>query len=506
MSIDRPIELVVTVEVNKANQSIKSVNANLSGIEETAVRTTRSASQGIGGMAAAIVKGATAGNLLANAIKRALSFAKEWTIEAAKEAAHTERAAALARSLARAHGDGAAAAEKVIEASRDLGFAASDATTSVQKLIMADIGLAALDRYGRGGVTSRDRTMTLPTTFLSALLVAVLGLVCLGSWINTLKLCKKWRFELYYFDFALGAFVAAAVAAITLGALGADGFTFTDDLMRAGKRNIVYAIAGGMIFNLGNLLLVGATALIGMSLAFPMACGTGLLVSALFAYFSGRPASAGMFFTALGLAALAITFGVLSHRSLALAKEVAKMKAGEHRTLRPSVAWRGVIVGLVSGVLLGVYYPLAAAAKAGEAGVGPYALAVAFNLGVLTSTVVYNLYLMNLPLQGRPIEIPEYFRGRFRSHWLGWLGGVTWAAGMLACWVLGAALQETLPPSGIIFAMLQSAPLLAVLWGVLAWREFKPGDARARAYLVMVVFLFGACVAMLALIPFSTLP
>jgi len=131
---------------------------------------------------------------------------------------------------------------------------------------------------------------------------------------------------------------------------------------------------------------------------------------------------------------------------------------------------------------------------------------VAFNLGVLTSTVVYNLYLMNLPLQGRPIEIPEYFRGRFRSHWLGWLGGVTWAAGMLACWVLGAALQETLPPSGIIFAMLQSAPLLAVLWGVLAWREFKPGDARARAYLVMVVFLFGACVAMLALIPFSTLP
>jgi hypothetical protein len=101
------IELVVTVEVDKANQSIKSVNANLSGIEQTAVRAARGASQGIDGMTASMIKGATAGNLLADAIKKAIEWAKEWTVEAAKDAAHTERAAVVARSLAKAHGDGA---------------------------------------------------------------------------------------------------------------------------------------------------------------------------------------------------------------------------------------------------------------------------------------------------------------------------------------------------------------------------------------------------------------
>src|SRR5512133_3172902 len=141
MASDNKIELVVTVEVDKANQSIKSVNANLSGIEQTAVRAARGASQGIDGMTASMIKGATAGNLLADAIKKAINWAKEWTIEAAKEAAHTERAAVVARSLAKAHGDGAAAAEKAIEAIKAVGYATADATTSVQKLIMADIGL-----------------------------------------------------------------------------------------------------------------------------------------------------------------------------------------------------------------------------------------------------------------------------------------------------------------------------------------------------------------------------
>ena len=92
-------------------------------------------------MTASMVKGATAGNLLADAIKKAIEFAKEWTIEAAKEAAHADRAVAITRTLAKAHGDGAGAAQKAIEAIRKVGFAAADATTNVQKLIIADIGL-----------------------------------------------------------------------------------------------------------------------------------------------------------------------------------------------------------------------------------------------------------------------------------------------------------------------------------------------------------------------------
>ncbi|HZT29410.1 MAG TPA: hypothetical protein VFA33_05980 [Bryobacteraceae bacterium] len=141
MANSNQVELVVTVEVDKANSSIKSVNANLSGIEQTAVRAARGASQGIDGMTASMVKGATAGNLLADAIKKAIEFAKEWTVEAAKEAAQAERAAAVTQGLAKAHGDSAAAASKAVEAVRAVGFTAADATVAVQKLIIADIGL-----------------------------------------------------------------------------------------------------------------------------------------------------------------------------------------------------------------------------------------------------------------------------------------------------------------------------------------------------------------------------
>jgi hypothetical protein len=135
------IELVVTVEVDKANQSIRSVNANLSGIEQTAVRAARGASQGIDGMTASMIKGATAGNLFADAIKKAIETVKEWTVDAAKQAAQEERAAVVTRALAKAHGDGAAAAQKAVEAIREVGYTTADATTSVQKLIIADIGL-----------------------------------------------------------------------------------------------------------------------------------------------------------------------------------------------------------------------------------------------------------------------------------------------------------------------------------------------------------------------------
>ena len=141
MANNNQLELVVTVEVDKANQSIKSVNANLSGIEAAATKSARAASGGIDGMTASMVKGATAGNLLADAIKKAIDTVKEWTIDAAKQAAQEDRAAIVTRALAKAHGDGAAAAQKAVEAIREVGYTTADATTSVQKLIIADIGL-----------------------------------------------------------------------------------------------------------------------------------------------------------------------------------------------------------------------------------------------------------------------------------------------------------------------------------------------------------------------------
>ncbi|MCC6362137.1 MAG: hypothetical protein IT165_01355 [Bryobacterales bacterium] len=135
------VELVVTVEVDKANQSIKSVNANLSSIESTAAKSARGAAAGIDGMTAAMVKGATAGNLLADAIKTALRWVKEFTIDAVKDAAHVERLEQATLALAKAHGISAAVVRKTSQAIQDLNLEDEVALRTINRLIVADIGL-----------------------------------------------------------------------------------------------------------------------------------------------------------------------------------------------------------------------------------------------------------------------------------------------------------------------------------------------------------------------------
>jgi hypothetical protein len=141
MTSDNKIELVVTVEVDKANQSIKSVNANLSSLESAASSAARGASKDIDGMTASMVKGATAGNLLADAIKEAVEWAKEWTVDAAKAAAQEERLIHAGEGLAKAHGQAGAAFKEAMEQVEELGIKGEDAAKMLNQILVADLGL-----------------------------------------------------------------------------------------------------------------------------------------------------------------------------------------------------------------------------------------------------------------------------------------------------------------------------------------------------------------------------
>jgi hypothetical protein len=139
---DNKLELVVEVDTNRANASIKSVNASLSSMEASAVKTARGAAQGIDGMTSAMIKGATAGNLLADAIKSALTWAKEFTVGSVMMAAQNAKAEASLKALANAHGVGAAAAARQVAAIEEIGFEYTEAAHAVQRLIVADLELS----------------------------------------------------------------------------------------------------------------------------------------------------------------------------------------------------------------------------------------------------------------------------------------------------------------------------------------------------------------------------
>ena len=124
-----------------------------------------------------------------------------------------------------------------------------------------------------------SKSMILPATQAATLALLVISMICWGSWANTLKSAGKWRFELYYYDFALGFAVLAVVAAFTAGSLNSGELTFQDNFLIAGYRNMAYVIAAGVVFNFGNMLLAATIAVAGLSLAFTITFATALVVS-----------------------------------------------------------------------------------------------------------------------------------------------------------------------------------------------------------------------------------
>lgn len=157
--------------------------------------------------------------------------------------------------------------------------------------------------------------MILPETYTAALLLAILSLICWGSWANSYKLAGKWRFELYYWDYAIGALLAVTVAAFTFGTLGFDGFLFTDDLMRAGKHNMLYGFITGGIFNLGNMLLVAAISVAGMSVAFPLGMGLALIIGVVWSYLVQPLGNPALLFGGAAIVLAAMVLASIAHRS-----------------------------------------------------------------------------------------------------------------------------------------------------------------------------------------------
>src|SRR5690348_3465237 len=98
--------------------------------------------------------------------------------------------------------------------------------------------------------------MFVPTTFAAALVMTILSTICWGSFANTFKLTKNYRFELYYWDYAFGIFGMALVLAFTMGSMNGGDTAFLANLQSAAPMNLLWAAIGGFIFNIANVLLL----------------------------------------------------------------------------------------------------------------------------------------------------------------------------------------------------------------------------------------------------------
>ena len=344
--------------------------------------------------------------------------------------------------------------------------------------------------------------MILPHSNNAVLLLMILSLLCWGSWANFYKLAGKWRFELFYFDFAIGLMLISVICAFSVGNLGYDGFDTLDDLLNAGKRQWLYGFSASVIFNLGNMLIIAAVSVAGMAVAFPMGFGVAMIVGSLLSYVARPNANPAYMLFGCLLLLLSIVVNGVANAGRTVSDHESEARAGKAKSTERPSSLKGIILASVGGLLMGTFAPLLLKAQDPEIGLGPYALMIIFSLGVLFSTFVFNLFFMNLPVEGDPLEIVSYFHGAIGKHALGILGGMMWGGGALAAFVAATPKGEMhmLPPMSGIFA--QASPILAALWGLLAWREFKGARASGKLFAGMTLVLFGGGVVALALSQF----
>ena len=343
--------------------------------------------------------------------------------------------------------------------------------------------------------------MLLPSSYLITLLLTVLTMLCWGSWANTFKLSGKWRFELFYFDYSAGVLLGAIILALTFGTLGYDGFEFMDDLLHAGRRQDLYGFAGGVIFNLANMLLVAAISVAGMAVAFPVGIGVALVIGVVWNYILAPHGNPAFLFGGAAVIVAAIVVDALAYKNYALAKVEREARAGNAKSTRKAVSLKGISLALVSGVLMGSFFPLVEMGKGGELGLGPYAIGFVFALGVFLSTFAFNMFFMNLPVEGKPVEITEYFRGNFRQHTLGILGGMIWITGAVSNFVAASAQGKAQVGPAVSYAIGQGATMVSALWGLLVWKEFAGADQRVRMLLGVMLALFVVGLGLVSVAP-----
>jgi len=321
--------------------------------------------------------------------------------------------------------------------------------------------------------------MFTPTSLSVALSMMIVSAICWGSWANTYKGVKNYRFELFYWDYAIGIFLISLVLALTMGSTGHDSSSFLNNVEAADTSNIISTLVGGAIFNLANLLLVAAIDMAGLAVAFPISIGIALVVGVVLNFILQPKGSALLLTAGVACALIAVILDGKAYGNLT--------RAGR------GVSRKSIILCVVSGTLMGLWSPFMTYAMTRGHSLTPYSAATFLTLGALLSCFIWNIYFMKKPLVGEPVSFSGFFSGPPSGHLLGLLGGCVWGLGTVFNLTAGK-----LTGQAISYAIGQSAPMVAALWGVLAWKEFAGSGSRAKLYLTLMFVFYGLAILLVA--------
>lgn len=321
--------------------------------------------------------------------------------------------------------------------------------------------------------------MFIVNNYLLAVVLCFITMLCWGSWANTQKLAgKSWRYELFYWDYVIGILLFSIVLGLTLGSTGDAGRSFIPDLRQVTLGNYASALIGGAVFNLGNILLSAAVSMAGMTVAFPLGVGIALVLGVIVNYIGAPKGDPTTLFLGVLFIVVAIVLNAVASGKM-------------HRSGASNSNRRGVVTAILAGVLMSFFYRFVAAAmdlnnfESPTPGMAtPYSAFFIFAVGIFLSNLVFNTVLMRRPFEGKPVSYSDYFSGRMSLHLVGILGGVIWGIGTALSYIAAGKAG-----AAISYALGQGAPMVAALWGIFIWKEFK-GASRTVNWLLGLMFLF----------------
>lgn len=324
--------------------------------------------------------------------------------------------------------------------------------------------------------------MFIVDSYALAVVFCFVTMLCWGSWGNTQKLASKsWRYELFYWDYVIGMVLFSALLGLTMGSCGSLGRPFVEDLGQASWANIGSVILGGVIFNASNILLSASVSLAGLAVAFPLGVGLALVLGVLINYLGAPKGDPVILFLGVALIVVAIICnGIASGRISSGNKSASNRK--------------GLVLAVIAGVLMSFFYRFVAVAMdidnfehPTSGMLTPYSAIFVFSIGVLLSNFVFNTLVMRRPFIGEPVSYGDYFAGKFSAHSVGMLGGAIWCLGTAFSYIAAGKAG-----AAISYALGQGAPMIAAIWGVFIWKEFKGADKSVNALLALMFCLFVA--------------
>ena len=320
--------------------------------------------------------------------------------------------------------------------------------------------------------------MLIVDSYVIAVIMCFITMLCWGSWANTQKLAsQEWPFQLFYWDYAIGVLILVLGLALTIGSIGEYGREFIEDLNQASGKMLLSAFLGGVIFNFGNILLVAAIDIAGMAVAFPVGIGIALAQGVFVNYLAKPEGNPLILFIGVTLVLIAIIVDAIAYK---------RLQTGGTEGIA-----KGLILSIVAGISLGFFYRFVADSMVTnyytpEVGLlTPYTALVVFSLGLFISNFVFVTAIMFKPISGTPVALGDYFtKGNSKLHLIGILGGVIWSVGMSFSIIASGAAGPA-----ISYGLGQGAVMVAAFWGVFVWKEFKDAPIGTNK-LIAFMFLF----------------